>query len=306
MNKDVEKDLNELAELTEFSSFEIRDYYFYFMDLIVGDPIKKKFQVERDRFKRNGSNLDDYFKEGVGVVLLSLQKEKLGQIENSTRGFVNMLGYNLSELKQMNISTLMPSQFGQRHNKFMERFLAYSKDFKTSHESFISFAQNKSQYIVPLTIRVRIETLNESVYLTGFCDAANMHRCFVLLNIAGRVTSFTQNFFTTTQTLGKVSLEELNSVPIKCFMPNLIEFFDNKKRIDEELIYQDSFLVLPKDSEALESIKTLPNWIEEKDGGKYSSLRDKFLEILKADRIALFNVKFNLTKVVYTRSKITV
>ena len=63
------------------------------------------------------------FKNDTGIIILNGDNGKEGIIEKVNSEFEKIFKYNYNELKEKNISILMPKIFASQHHEFMQNFI---------------------------------------------------------------------------------------------------------------------------------------------------------------------------------------
>ena len=105
------------------------------------------------------------------IITCSGNLHSLGLIQNVNTEITKILGYQVTDMIGENIKSIMPQVISEIHNDLMKRYLDTSKEVVIGKE-WIVFPQNKSGYIVPCTLLLRIfPNLSEGIKIVGFLHA---------------------------------------------------------------------------------------------------------------------------------------
>ena len=96
-------------------------------------------------------NCDD----SCGIICISGGTKSLGKIDNGNKAISRLIGYELAELKELPVTSIMPSIFRESHHKLFqsECYLTEAGQRKEYSERE-SFILHKSQYIIPVDIKI--------------------------------------------------------------------------------------------------------------------------------------------------------
>ena len=158
-------------------------FYLYseYVEQIIDDDLKKR-DLENIR-KKNESFTDQFlqnyylmlFNKETGIIIANGDKGKIGIIEKINLEVENIFKYKSNELKGMNLSTLMPKNFSNLHNSFIEKYYNTGQKIIIDKKCFQTFGIDKDNSIIMLKIAIKLfPVLNENVFFIGILVKENI------------------------------------------------------------------------------------------------------------------------------------
>lgn len=157
-NKKIDKLWNDLCAFkTGVASNVAQIYWAYCSKVRIDTQILNQIEEILLNLRNSGSfnlltqNCDD----SCGIICISGGTKSLGKIDNGNKAISRLIGYELAELKELPVTSIMPSIFRESHNKLFQ-FECYLTEAgqKKEYSERESFILHKSQYIIPVDIKI--------------------------------------------------------------------------------------------------------------------------------------------------------
>ena len=219
---------------------EINDDSFLKREL---ESIKRKNETSSDSINQNFYNL--MFKNETGIIILNGDNGKEGIIEKVNSEFEKIFKYNYNELKDKNISILMPKIFANQHQEFMQNFINIGERTIICTKEYSTFGKDKNNSIIFIKLYIKIfPILNNSVYFIGMFISEKLDD-LIFIDSNFIIQGMSKKIQDTLKLKNKLFFNE-NDIPFYMICKNFINFYKifmkgNKKEIiDENNISEES------------------------------------------------------------------
>lgn len=120
---------------------------------------KNFFENDRMKYSENSKTC---------IITISGNIHSLGKVLNCNTESLNILEYSHTEIIGHSINQIIPNVLAEIHDELMRRYFDTSVS-KAMGKERIVFALNKSGYIVPCTLMIKVfPNLNEGIRVVGF------------------------------------------------------------------------------------------------------------------------------------------
>jgi PAS domain S-box-containing protein len=219
---------------------EINDDSFLKREL---ESIKRKNETSSDSINQNFYNL--MFKNDTGIIILNGDNGKEGIIEKVNSEFEKIFKYNYNELKEKNISILMPKIFASQHHEFMQNFINIGERTIICTKEYSTFGKDKNNSIIFIKLYIKIfPILNNSVYFIGMIVPEKLDD-LIFIDSNFIIQGMSKKIQDTLKLKNKLFFTE-NDIPFYMICKNFINFYKifmkgNKKEIiDENNVTEES------------------------------------------------------------------
>ena len=219
---------------------EINDDSFLKREL---ESIKRKNETSSDSINQNFYNL--MFKNDTGIIILNGDNGKEGIIEKVNSEFEKIFKYNYNELKEKNISILMPKIFASQHHEFMQNFINIGERTIICTKEYSTFGKDKNNSIIFIKLYIKIfPILNNSVYFIGMIVPEKLDD-LIFIDSNFIIQGMSKKIQDTLKLKNKLFFNE-NDIPFYMICKNFINFYKifmkgNKKEIiDENNVNEES------------------------------------------------------------------
>ena len=107
----------------------------------------------------------------AAIILISGNKANIGEVLSANNELIEILGYDKNDIISSNISKIMPSVVGQRHNELIKKYFYKrgSRNSSTYDNEKLVFAMHKEGHLIACTLRHKIvPNLVKGIQLIGF------------------------------------------------------------------------------------------------------------------------------------------
>ncbi|CAD8174955.1 unnamed protein product [Paramecium pentaurelia] len=184
---------------------------------------------------------------GSCVIQITLMQPR-GNVIRYTRSFQNAIGYKDEEIQDQNINKFMPQIIANDHDLYLDNFVERGRINVVKNAVRVILGKNKSQFVVPINTRLRIEASPTEFGATALITPVNLTYGYMMLNEQGQIEELTQNLFEEVfeKHLG-FEVDQIKGLDCLFFIPELSKiwdtlFDDNFDRLDKKL---DCQLILP-------------------------------------------------------------
>ena len=240
--KNIEKMWNDLLKIYSGIN-EFFEFYNDYIDQINNDDLKKR---DLDSIKKKAVNFNEHlnhnyysvlFSNETGIMIVNGEKGCEGIIKQYNKKIELMFNYNNSELKEINISKLMPKLFDKNHSKYMERYfrVGYKKYMET--RDFKTFGKDKNNSIIQIKLALKLlPILNYNVFFVGLIIKENINDIILIdenYNIQGMSSKLMKIL-----NIDNIYLFQDNNIPFYIICKKFINFYNifirNKKKEKEK------------------------------------------------------------------------
>ena len=276
MWKDLLKIYNGVNEYFEF--------YNDYIEQINDDDLKKR---DLDSLKRkkgsNGDHLNNnyysiLFSKDTGIIIADGDIGSEGIIKHCNKKIENIFDYNISDLKEVNVTKLMPKLFQKQHSKYIERHFRIGAKKYIETTDFKTFGKDKNNSILQIRLGLKLlPILNYNVFFVGLIIKENIDDIILIdkdFNIQGMSSKL---------------MKILNIENNYLFQDNNIPFYVICKKF---INFYNIFLKNKKNNNANElETKTTVIAFEEKNN--FKSLEMKDIENKKSNDIIHEKIEIN-------------
>ncbi|CAD8180216.1 unnamed protein product [Paramecium octaurelia] len=182
---------------------------------------------------------------GSCVIQITLMQPR-GNVIRYTRSFSNVIGYKDEEIQDQNINKFMPSIIANDHDLYLDNFVERGRINVVKNAVRVILGKNKSQFVVPINTRLRIEASPTEFGATALITPVNQQYGYMMLNEQGQIEELTQNIFEDIfeKQLG-FEVDQIKGLDCLFFIPELSKIWDSifdedfdklDKRLDCQLI----------------------------------------------------------------------
>ena len=165
--------------------------YFYlyneYIEQIIDDNRKKK---DLDLLKkRNDSMFENInsnyymilFNKDTGIIICNIDKGSEGIIKHCNKRICKIFNYKISELKDENITKLMPKLFEAEHSKYIQNYFKRGSNTYVEKQDFKTFAKDKYNSIIQIKLGLKLfPILNDNVLMAGVIIKENIDDLIIL------------------------------------------------------------------------------------------------------------------------------
>jgi len=208
-------------------------FYFYndYIDQIIDDNLKKK---ELDSLKRKNDTMVEnlstnyyiiLFNKDTGIIIANVDKGSEGIIKHCNKRISNIFNYKLSELKDENVTLLMPKLFELEHSEYIKKYFNKGSNKYVEKQDFKTFAKDKYNSIIQIKIGLKLfPILNKNVFMAALVIKESMDDMIILdkdFNIQGMSQKLTKIF-----NLNEPHFFQRHQVPFYTFCKKFINFYN--------------------------------------------------------------------------------
>jgi len=239
--RNIEKMWNDLLKIYSGIN-EFFEFYNDYIEQINNDDLKKR---DLDSIKKKAVNFNEHlnhnyysvlFSNETGIMIANGEKGCEGIIKQYNKKIELMFNYNSSELKEINVSKLMPKLFDKEHSKYMERYfrVGYKKYMET--RDFKTFGKDKNNCIIQIKLALKLlPVLNYNVFFVRLIIKENINDIILIdenYNIQGMSSKLTKIL-----NIDNIYLFQDNNIPFYVICKKFINFYNifirNKKKENE-------------------------------------------------------------------------
>ncbi len=262
----------------------------------------KEVTIDIEFNTENINNSDVY-----QYIVVSAKKETYGLISNMSLSLLEIFGYTKKEIIGQSLNLIMPEIFITEHDKvlkskldsFKKTLTTQSLCVKSEPKELITFAKNKSKYLVELNFKTTIyhneknenffiASLKKNPYKKNKEDSDILKTCTILTNNLLHIQNFTAN---------ALSLLKINSIMINnnfeitYFIKQFHEDYLHCAIEKSDLTFEKKLEIKKKIIETKYNIPQLVNW------RKISNFDSKYTssKIIEMGKFETENPKFNIT-----------
>ena len=218
-------------------------FYFYndYIEQIIDDNLKKK---DLDSLKRKNDTMveninNNYyiilFNKDTGIIIANVDKGSEGIIKHCNKRIMNIFNYKISELKDENITKLMPKLFEKEHSQYIQNYFSKGSNKYVEKQDFKTFGKDKYNSIIQIKLGLKLfPVINQNVFMAAIIIKESMDDMIILdkdFIIQGMSYKLTKIF-----NLNENSFFQRNQVPFYALCKKFINFYNmflkNKKTED--------------------------------------------------------------------------
>ena len=208
-------------------------FYFYndYIEQIIDDNLKKK---ELDSLKRKNDAMAEnisnnyyiiLFNKDTGILIANVDKGSEGIIKHCNKRIANIFKYKLSELKDENVTLLMPKLFELEHSEYIKKYFTKGSNKYVEKQDFNTFAKDKHNSIIQIKIGLKLfPILNKNVFMAAIVLKESMDDMIILdkdFNIQGMSQKLTEIF-----NLNEPYFFQRHQIPFYTFCKKFINFYN--------------------------------------------------------------------------------
>ena len=162
----------------------VNEYFEFYNDYIeqINDDDLKKRDLDSLKKKKGYSNEhlnNNYysilFSKDTGIIIADGDIGSEGIIKHCNKKIENIFSYNVSDLKEVNVTKLMPKLFEKDHSKYIERYFRMGAKKYIETSDFKTFAKDKNNYILQVKLGLKLlPILNYNVFFVGLIIKENI------------------------------------------------------------------------------------------------------------------------------------
>ena len=236
--KNIEKMWNDLLKIYSGIN-EFFEFYNDYIEQINNDDLKKR---DLDSIKKKAVNFNEHlnhnyysilFSNETGIMIANGEKGCEGIIKQYNKKIELMFNYNNSELKEINVSKLMPKLFDKKHSKYIERYFRVGYKKYMEKKDFKTFGKDKNNSIIQIKIALKLlPILNYNVFFVGLIIKENINDIILIdenFNIQGMSSKLMKIL-----NIDNIYLFQDNNIPFYVICKKFINFYNifirNKKK----------------------------------------------------------------------------
>ena len=177
--KTIEKMWNDLLKIYN----GVNEYFYFYNDYIeqINDDDLKKRDLESLRRKKgyfnehlNNNYYSILFSKDTGIIIADGDIGSEGIIKHCNKKIENIFNYNISDLKEVNVTKLMPKLLENEHSKYIERYFREGKKKYIETKDFRTFAKDKNNSIMQVKLGLKLlPILNYNVFFAALIIKEN-------------------------------------------------------------------------------------------------------------------------------------
>ena len=178
--KTIEKMWNDLLNIYNGVN-EYFELYNDYIEQINDDDLKKR---ELDSLKRRKMDFHEHltnnyysilFNKDTGIIIANGDIGNEGIIKHCNKKIENIFNYKISDLKDVNVTKLMPKLFEQHHNKYIERFFTMGERQYIESKDFKTYGKDKNNSIIQIQLALKLlPIINYNVFFVGLIVKENI------------------------------------------------------------------------------------------------------------------------------------
>ena len=178
--KTIEKMWNDLLKIYNGVN-EYFEFYNDYIEQINDDDLKKR---ELDSLKRKKVDFHDHltnnyysilFNKDTGIIIANGDIGNEGIIKHCNKKIENIFNYKISDLKDVNVTKLMPKLFEQHHNKYIERYFTMGERQYIESKDFKTYGKDKNNSIIQIQLALKLlPIINYNVFFVGLIVKENI------------------------------------------------------------------------------------------------------------------------------------
>ena len=293
-------------------SFEVMNLYIYYFSQIRRQPhkslrvkeMKKELVIQKENLKAYDGLEEvkmDIFDQNGAVVMLSLEKGKMGYVKDTSRRFGSIFGYDEQEIKNKKIDFFMPEEIAVHHDHYLQKFITFGKTSLIRSGGVTLFGVDKDKYVFPLWISIKLEVSHE-LYLSAFLKRKKTNTRFVLTTKTGEIIGVCRDFAQSVHL--EKNFTELHGVNVLLIAPSLVDLYYPKLESyqhEENFNHQLMKIIIPKDLTLLRPFRVQIN--------SRDDLREKIhltRSLLEGCETNIFKARFNLSTNYYDEGSLCI
>ena len=160
---------------------EYFEFYNDYIEQINDDDLKKR---DLDSLKRKKGYSNDHlnnnyyavlFSKDTGIIIANGDIGSEGIIKHCNKKIENIFDYNVSDLKEINVTKLMPKLFEKQHSKYIERYFRIGANKYIETNDFKTFAKDRNNHILQIKLGLKLlPILNYNVFFAGLIIKENI------------------------------------------------------------------------------------------------------------------------------------
>ena len=137
------------------------------------DSLKKKNGYSNEHLNSNYYSL--IFNKDTGIIIADGDIGSEGIIKHCNKKIESIFNYNVSDLKELNVTKLMPKLFEKVHSKYIERYFRTGAKKYIETSDFKTFAKDKDNNIIQVKLGLKLlPILNYNVFFVGLIIKENI------------------------------------------------------------------------------------------------------------------------------------
>jgi len=178
--KNIEKMWNDLLKIYSGVN-EYFEFYNDYIEQINDDDLKKR---DLDSLKRKKTDFNEHltnnyysilFNKDTGIIIANGDIGSEGMIKHCNKKIENIFNYKISDLKDVNVSKLMPKLFGQHHNKYIEKYFTMGERQYIESKDFKTYGKDKNNSIIQIQLALKLlPIINYNVFFVALIVKENI------------------------------------------------------------------------------------------------------------------------------------
>mgnify|MGYP002623897698 CR=1 FL=1 len=178
--KTIERMWNDLLKIYNGVN-EYFEFYNDYIEQINDDDLKKR---ELDSLKRNKADYHEHltnnyytilFNKDTGIIIANGDIGSEGIIKHCNKKIENIFNYKISDLKDVNVTKLMPKLFVHHHNKYIERYFSMGERQYIESKDFKTYGKDKNNSIIQIQLALKLlPIINHNVFFVGLIVKENI------------------------------------------------------------------------------------------------------------------------------------
>ena len=155
-----------------------------FIKFVLNDDDESKKLLDKADYIKRSTNLNNQFLKDkrikysenskFAMVILSGNDEDIGTIKGFNNEFIQKFGFGYDELKNQNISIILPECLRQHHNNFMRRYFKLNRPKVMDSERAV-FPMDKNGFILPQSLLIKVvPNLSKGLEVIGLLSNLNI------------------------------------------------------------------------------------------------------------------------------------
>ena len=154
----------------------------------------KAFLRHYDRHQDSANSQTNIFGKNTVAIFLSIELHSLGVVKKCSENIRQILGYKANDVVGNDVAFLMPAQIARAHSSYLLDFLREEKhSLNTDLKTVDSYAVNKNKRLIPVTLKIRIETSHHSVFFSGLLMKREINEFQIILDKVGNIQYISEN-----------------------------------------------------------------------------------------------------------------
>jgi PAS domain S-box-containing protein len=228
--KNIEKMWNNLLKIYSGVN-EYFNLYNEYIEQINDDDLKKRdldsLKKKKDYFNDhlNSNYYSTIFNKDTGIIIANGDIGSEGIIKHCNKRIEKIFNYNISDLKETNITVLMPKLLEKQHSKYIERYFREGKKKYIETKELKTYAKDKNNSIMQIKLGLKLlPILNLNVFFAGLIIKENNDDIILIdkdFNIQGMSSKLTKIL-----NIENIFLFQDNDIPFYVICKKFVNFYN--------------------------------------------------------------------------------